>query len=123
MAGGAVAVLDKTDPTGEEQKRRAHLFKPGQSGNPLGRPKGSRNKLGEALVQALCEDFEKEGVAAIIRCRTEDPTNYLKILVQIMPKELVIREAGMEDLTDDQLIDALDTLRAARAKEVGPGGA
>jgi len=31
-----------TDST--EKKQKPHLFKPGQSGNPKGRPKGSRNK-------------------------------------------------------------------------------
>ena len=33
-----------TDFTDDEQ-RQTHWFKPGQSGNPKGRPKGSRNKL------------------------------------------------------------------------------
>jgi hypothetical protein len=33
-------------------------------GNP-GRPKGSRNKLGEAFIQALAEDFERHGAEAI----------------------------------------------------------
>ena len=34
----------RPDPTGEKQDTR---FKPGQSGNPAGRPKGSRNKVSE----------------------------------------------------------------------------
>jgi Family of unknown function (DUF5681) len=36
-----------TDNTNGQQK--PWLFKPGQSGNPAGRPKGSRNKLGEDI--------------------------------------------------------------------------
>jgi Family of unknown function (DUF5681) len=37
-------------------------FKPAQSGNPKGRPKGSRHKLSEAMLEA-------GGAAAIERCR------------------------------------------------------
>ena len=39
-------------------------FLPGNSGFG-GRPKGARSKLGEAFIQALHDDFEEFGVAAI----------------------------------------------------------
>jgi Family of unknown function (DUF5681) len=47
----------------------ATRFKPGQSGNPKGRPKGSRHKLSEAALRDLCADFEVGGAEAIERCR------------------------------------------------------
>ena len=34
-------------------------FVPGQSGNPAGRPKGARSKLGETFLKALAEDFDE----------------------------------------------------------------
>lgn len=43
-------MTEKTD----KNTRKKHLFKPGQSGNPSGRPPGSRNKTTIA-VQALLE--------------------------------------------------------------------
>jgi hypothetical protein len=46
-----------------------HQFKPG---NP-GRPKGSRNKFGEAFIQALADDFERHGTEVIERVRIEKP--------------------------------------------------
>lgn len=61
-----------------------HRFKPG---NP-GRPKGSRNKLGEAFLEAVLADFEKHGVAVIERVRLEKPEQYLKVIASILPKEV-----------------------------------
>src|SRR5262245_12944831 len=76
--------MPKTESTGAKQ----HLFKPGVSGNSLERPKGSRNKLGEAFVAALAEDFEQHGAEAIAECRTKFPGKYLSVVAQILPKEI-----------------------------------
>ena len=54
-------------------------FKKGQSGNPAGRTKGSRNKLGEQLIQALCADFEEHGMKSIETMRTDRPHEYIKL--------------------------------------------
>ncbi len=61
-------------------------FKPGQSGNPKGRPKGSRNKLSEAFLQALSDDFEVHGVDAIVAVRIDKPEAYLSTIGKLMPK-------------------------------------
>lgn len=67
-------------------------WKPGQSGNPAGRPKGARSKLGEAFLQELAADFEKHGAEAIIAVREEKPDQYLKVIASILPKEIDIGE-------------------------------
>lgn len=89
--------------TTDENKRPPHLFKPGQSGNPAGRPLGARHKLGEAFIEALREDFEKEGKAAIVKVRTEKPDAYLKVIASLLPKDVNL--SGSLDLgdTDDML--------------------
>jgi hypothetical protein len=43
------------------KKQRGRPFEPGQSGNPAGRPKGSRNKLAEGFVAALYDDWSEHG--------------------------------------------------------------
>jgi hypothetical protein len=61
-------------------------FKKGQSGNPAGRPKGARNKLSEALLGKLLDDFNEHGEEAIERVRKSDPEGYLKILATLVAK-------------------------------------
>jgi len=61
-------------------------FKPGQSGNPAGRPKGSRSKLSEAFLLALSNDFEVNGLDAVQKVRDEKPEAYLNVIGRLMPK-------------------------------------
>ena len=51
-----------TDGT-EKKLRNLKPFKPGQSGNPKGRPKGARNRLGTQFLEALEADFNKFGAS------------------------------------------------------------
>ena len=87
-------------------------FVPGQSGNPAGRPKGSRHKISEAFVAALCEDFEAHGVAVIARVRTEKPDQYLKVIASILPKDINLKApdpfADISDERLEQMIQMLD---------------
>lgn len=107
-----------SDPT-EEKQSGLIPFKPGQSGNPAGRPKGSRNKLGEAFVQALHDDFNESGVAAIQNMRAADPGGYVRVIASLLPKEFKIETTS--DLTDEQLDARIRAL--ASLIEVGVGGA
>ena len=85
-----------------------HQFKPG---NP-GRPKGSRNKLGEDFIAALQADFEEHGVAAIATVRSDKPEHYLKVIASILPKEVNLNVNDMDGLTDDQLLERIRALNA-----------
>jgi hypothetical protein len=76
-------------------------FKPGQSGNPAGRTPGSRNKLDELFVEALYKDFKEGGVEAIRACRTEKPDVYLKVIAQVVPKQVDLNaDKSVADLAD-----------------------
>lgn len=100
---------DSTD----EKQTPEHLFKPGQSGNPQGRPKGSRNKLGEQFINDLYEDWQQHGVVTLARVRDEKPDQYLKVVASILPKDLNVNINSTDDLTDEQLIERIRSLDSA----------
>lgn len=86
-------------------------------GNP-GRPKGARNKLGEAFVAALEADFNEHGVEAIKACREVDPTAYVRTIAGLLPKQVHITENPLSDMGDDELKRLLDIIRAADSAAV-----
>jgi hypothetical protein len=100
--------------------RAATQFKPGNGG----RPKGSRNRLGEAFISALQADFKEHGDEAIRRTREEKPAEYVKVLASLLPKEVEIKRP-FEDLSDDELHNAIQLIRASIASDPegsGDGG-
>lgn len=105
------------DPASTGPKQADTRFKPGQSGNPAGRVKGSRNVLAEDFVQALQADFQEGGIVAIQTMRATDPGGYVRVIAGLLPKEFKIETTS--DLTDEQLDARIRTL--ANLVEIGIG--
>jgi hypothetical protein len=102
----------------ENKLRNLKPFKPGQSGNPKGRPKGARNRLGTRFLEALETDFNRFGPQAIALVREKKPEVYIKVVADLLPKEANINvEAGeafvnlwrrISEGLGDELADRLD---------------
>lgn len=92
-----------------------NLIKPGEVRNPHGRPKGSRNKLGEAFIEAMHDDFQQHGKSVIETVRAEKPDQYLKVIASILPKELHVKDASLEDMSDNELVELLAAVRSLTA--------
>ena len=98
-------------------------FKPGQVANPVGRPKGSRNKLGEDFLAAMHADFTKHGIAAIRKARKEDATQYIKTIASLLPREMTLKVDPLDEMTDAELLsrlrqlDSLISLALGRANQ------
>jgi hypothetical protein len=105
-----------------DNTRRKHgshpNWEPGFCPNPQGRPRGSRNALGEAFIEALHGDFVEHGAAAIERVREEFPAQYLKTIAMTLPKELHVETAkGLEEWSDAELLAVLEKERAQLTPE------
>ncbi len=110
-------MTDDAISTGKKTRIVGKPFAPGNNANPAGRPKGSRNKLGEIFVQALQRDFEEHGVVAIKTMRDVDPAGYVRVIAGLLPKEFKIETVS--DLTDEQLDARIRTL--ANLVQIGIG--
>ena len=93
------------------------------------KPTSIRHRLGRAFLDTLEEDFWEYGPQLIVKLRNRRPHDYLKLIVALLPEELLI-EKSVEDMTDEELATALDVLRpivtarlvAARRESSGSEG-
>ena len=97
-----------------------NLWQPGQSGNPAGRVRGSRNKLSEEVICALLRDFREHGQKAIAKVRRTQPAAYLKILALLVPREHKVEHRNpLKELTDEQLVAMIEYFEASLAAQAG----
>jgi hypothetical protein len=89
-----------------------------------GRRKGSRDKIATALLEAIAEDFAEHGAEVIKLARVERPTEYLKVVASLLPKEFEITDSRLKDIPDDELDALIEVARRRLAAGVsrGPDG-
>ena len=89
------------------------FFQPGvpNDGHGGGRRTGARNKLQTTLLEELAADFEEHGAGVIRICRVEKPVEYLKVIVSVLPKEIVLEQSVLADLSDEQIAGYIGVLQ------------
>lgn len=66
-----------------------------------------------SFLGAVQADFARHGVNVIARIREEKPEAYLKLVASVLPKDLSAATGGVDDLSDEQIIDRIRALDAA----------
>lgn len=113
-----------SEDTPEKHRSLKPAWQPGQSGNPAGRPKGARVKLGEQFLSDLMDDWGTSGKEAIVKMREKNPGDYVKVVAATLPKELNVKVSELDDLSDDEIARQLAGLAshlAAAGFDLGEG--
>jgi hypothetical protein len=79
-------------------------WRPGQSGNPRGRPVGSRQKIAEQLLTAFAAVLDEDPVVALRELKQNDPAKFWTIASGLLPREtmLSVQQVVPGNLTPEQ---------------------
>ena len=66
-------------------------------------------------MKALAADFAEHGAGVIKIARIEKPIEYLKVIASVLPKEIVVEQSVLADLSDEELANHIALLQRIQA--------
>jgi hypothetical protein len=93
------------------------MWKPGESGNKLGRPIGTRNKFSENFVSDVAATWARHGESILEKMVTEEPTRFAELCGRLIPRDvqLTVSQRVPGGLEADDWAIALEVFQAVRA--------
>ena len=71
--------------------QNVNKWKPGESGNPKGRPKSSRNFLTDKVIKDISTHWKRHGVKALNLMYEKDPSSYVRAVTSLIPKDVQLQ--------------------------------
>jgi hypothetical protein len=71
--------------------------------NRGGRSAGAKNRLQRKFLEDLHKEWAEHGAGVLRIARIEEPVRFLQIVASLMPRELLIGDAAIEAIDDDEL--------------------
>jgi hypothetical protein len=78
------------------------MVKGGPSINPKGKQAGNRDKICRELLADMADAWQLYGIRALKEMAADDPTNFVKAYVGLLPKE--VKVDATDNMTEDQLL-------------------
>jgi hypothetical protein len=89
-------------------------WKPGRSGNPAGRQKGSRNKLSQDFIEEAYAAWKAHGKDAFEHMATKEPSKFVQTIAALIPQHFKFEhEHSVVNLTEEQIEERIIELSAA----------
>ncbi len=115
QASGEDGVVEQGETLPALDKDSRGFFLPG---NAFGRGNKGRERLSRAFLRDMCADWEEHGRETIARVRGEKPDRYLQLVAQIIPKTVKLDVGDFDEMSDEDLRQAL----AASLTELAESG-
>jgi hypothetical protein len=111
-----------------DERGLAHRWQSGQSGNPAGRPLGTRNKFSESFVSDVAAVWADRGRGILEKMAEDEPARFAELCGRLIPRDvsLTISERLPGGLDADDWQITMEVLQATRqalpdANERPPG--
>jgi Family of unknown function (DUF5681) len=66
-------------------------WKPGQSGNPVGRPTGARTRFTEAFVGDVAKAWEQHGAGVLEQMAASEPSKFAELCSRLIPRDVSLK--------------------------------
>lgn len=90
------------------------------AGNP-GRPRGSRNRVGARVAQAILEDFETHQEQSFTRLRAHFFHLYIRLVSGLLPAQAEPAAPSLDDCTPEEIALLIVEARQALERMEGDG--
>jgi hypothetical protein len=115
--------MSENQPKVDGRDGKTGQFLQGVSGNPSGRPRGSRNRVVQTIVDLYTASLEGTGAEDLERLRQKDLPTYWRLAMQFVPSKVesllnvnVHHELSEEFEKAASFTDAWNVLEKARAR-------